>query len=116
MKPPWNPLRAFCGLARSALHPACTAALFVGGREVFAREGLARAKQFEDRLAELDAGGPGLVDAGAGEHVGRAGALADAGEAVADEEGLAVLARFFERFGAPGAQGAVLEVLPESGC
>ena len=58
------------GFAGSVLDPACAAAFLVGRGEVFLGEGLAGAEQFEDRFAELHAGGPGLVDAGAGEHVG----------------------------------------------
>ena len=104
------------GFARAALDPACAAAFFIGRGQVFLREGLAGAQQLEHRFAQLHAGGPGLVHAGAGEHVGRAGALADAREAVAGEERLAVLARLFERLRAPGAQRAVLQVAPQSGC
>ena len=59
----------FC-FARAAFDPACAAACFVGGGEIFLRERLAGAQQFEDGLAELRAGGPGFVDARAGEHVG----------------------------------------------
>ena len=79
------------------------------------REGLAGAEQFEDGFGELRAGGPGFVDAGAGEHVGGAGALADAGEAVAGEDGLAAAAGLLERLCAPGAEGSVFEDLPQGG-
>ncbi len=58
------------GLLRAALDPACAAARFIGGGEVFLREGLAGAQEFDDRFAQLHAGGPSLVDAGAGEHIG----------------------------------------------
>ncbi len=57
------------GLASATLHPACAAAIFVGGGEIFLREGLAGAQQFYDSVAELRARGPGLIDAGAGEHI-----------------------------------------------
>ena len=103
------------GLARAALDPACAAASFVGRVEILRRERLAGAEQFDDGFAELHAGGPGFVHAGAGEHVGGAGALADAGVAVAGEVRLAVAAGFLQRFGAPGAQRAVLEMRPQRG-
>ncbi len=56
--------------ARSALDPACAASLFIGGGQILLREGLAGAQQLEHGFAQLHAGGPGLVHAGAGEHVG----------------------------------------------
>ena len=70
-------------LARAAFDRAGAAALFVGFGEVLLGKRQAGAEDVEDGFGQLHAGGPGLVDAGAGEHVGRAGALADAGIAVA---------------------------------
>ena len=101
--------------ARAVFHPACAAADAVGGVEIFGGEGLARAQQLDDGFSELHAGGPGLVHTGVGEEIGGAGALADAGETVAIKERLAVAAGLFQRFSAPGAQGAVLEIAPQRG-
>jgi len=103
------------GFLCAVLNPACAAAGFVGEGEIFLREGLARAEQFDDCLTQLRTRGPGLVHAGAGEHISRAGAFADACVAVAAEIGLAVAATLFQGFCAPGAQGSVLEVLPQRG-
>jgi hypothetical protein len=75
------------GFARAALDPACAARVFIGRGQILLGERLAGAQQLEHGLAQLHARGPGLVHAGAGEHVGRAGALADARKAVAVRNG-----------------------------
>src|ERR1035441_6181281 len=103
------------GHAPFGLDPACAAALEVSLFEVLAGEGLLRLEQLEHAFGELSAGGPGFVHAGAGEDIGRAGALADARVAVADQVRFAPEPRFAERLGAPRAQLAALEVAPEIG-
>src|ERR1035437_9868615 len=95
------------------LHPTGAPPRHVGGVEVFLGERLARLQQFRHRFGELDAGGPGFVDAAAGQHVGAAGAFADARVALAHQERLAAKARFLQRFGAPTAQFGSLQIPPE---
>ncbi len=114
-KPSWKPLRAFCAWRAPRSTELARRLLFIGLGQILLRERKAGAEELEDGLAELDARSPCLVDARAGEHVGGTGALADARESVAGEEWLAVLAGFFERFCAPGAQYAALEMTPERG-
>ena len=103
--PRWKPSRAFSATRPSCFHPACAAAGHVGALQVLACvNGLPALQQFEHAFGQLHAGGPGLVHAGAGEHVGAAGAFADARVAVAGEERLAAPAGFLQRLGAPRPQ------------
>ena len=97
----WNPLRAFSGLLGLALQRACAASRNVGGVEVLLREGLVRAQQLHHCVGQLHAGGPRLVHAGVGEHIGAARALADARESIAGQERLAVLARLLQATSRP---------------
>src|ERR1035437_7451806 len=60
------------------LHPTGAPPRHVGGLEVFLGERLARLESLRHRFGELDAGGPGFVDAASRQHVGAAGAFADA--------------------------------------
>jgi len=71
--------------------------------------------KFEDGFGELHPGGPGFIDAGAGEDVGAAGAFPNPGVAIANEKRLAATARFLKRLGAPGAQASTLQMTPEVG-
>ena len=58
------------GFLRTALHPACEAAGLIRYGQIFMGKRLAGAQQFHYSLAQLHTRGPGLVNAGAGEHVG----------------------------------------------
>ena len=71
------------GDAAFLFHPTGAAAGDVGLLQILPGERLPLLVQFEDGFGQLRAGGPGLVDAGAGEDVGAAGAFADACVAIA---------------------------------
>src|ERR1035437_7758188 len=94
-------------------HPTGAPPRHVGGVEVLLGKGLARLEQFQHRIGELDACGPGLVHAAAGQYVGAARAFADARVALAREERLAALAGLLQRFGSPTAQRGSAQIPPE---
>ena len=66
-------------------------------------------------MRKLHAALPRLVDAGGREDVRRPRPLADAGVAVAAEEGLALLSAFLKRLRAPAEELAALDVPPDVG-
>ncbi len=103
------------GDAAFGFDPAFAPAGYVGAFEVGAVQGFPVLEQLEDGFGQLRAGGPGLIDAGTGEHVGAAGTFADAGVAVADQDGLAAAAGFLKRLGAPGAETAAFKIAPQIG-
>ena len=96
--PRWKSVARVVGDLRLAIQPTTAAALDVCGFEIFTREWLAGLQQIRDAFGELHAGGPSLIDAGAGQNVGAAGAFTNARVSVAGKEGLAVAARFVSDF------------------
>src|SRR5271157_2010577 len=95
------------------LDPTGAAAADVGALEILPGEGPTFLEQLEHGFRELHAGGPGFVHAGTSEHVGGAGTLADSGEAVTGQVGLATAARLLQGLSAPGAEAPAFHVPPE---
>ncbi len=112
----YTAVEAIARLLRNAalfFHPTGAAARYVGSLQIFFRERLAGLEQFHHGLGQLRAGGPGFIDSRAGEYVRRARPLAHARIAIARQVGLAALARFLQRLGAPGAQRAAFHIPPD---
>src|ERR1039458_5858383 len=108
-----EPVARLLGNLALFLHPTGAPPRHVGSVEVFLGERLGRLEQFQHRFGELGAGGPRFIHSAAGQHVGAAGAFADARVTIARQERLAALARFLQRFGAPTAQLRSLQIAPE---
>ena len=111
--PKWNPLRELAATRDSLIDPTATTAADVCGLKIFASERTLLFEEFEDSFAELDAGGPSFVDAGAREDIGAARTLTDAGVAVACKKRFAMTTRLLQGFRAPGFERATFEVMPE---
>src|SRR6185369_2338725 len=94
-------------------HPTRPAAFHVSRFEVLFRKWLFGLEQFDHRIGELCAGGPGFIDARAGENIRGAAAFADARVTVADEMWFTASAGFAKGLGAPGPELATLEIPPE---
>ncbi len=112
--PRWKPSRAFSAMRALFLHPTGAPARHVGGFQILLGERLACPEVTPaPPRPSCDARGPRLVHAAAGQHVGAAGTFADARVAIARQERLAAHAGFLQRFRAPTAQLAALQVPPE---
>ena len=101
------------GLPAFLVHPAVSPSLHIGPLQILPGEGSVFPQKLDHALGQLRSGGPGLVHARAGQHVGAAGALADARVPVPGQKGFAELAGLLEGFGPPGAHGGTLQVGPQ---
>ncbi len=69
-KPAMKSIARVLRFLRAALHPTRSTPRFVGCRQILLRKRPSRAQQLQHRLAQLHAGRPRLVHAGASQHIG----------------------------------------------